>query len=135
MENTLKFLPNRAKIRKVGSPTLDWELMQGSTNSEISYTVFYKIIDTLEEIEEKSTQLFEIGIDTFEFESLYLDIIEILMLKLFSVESLNLIHFYIYGIPYTTDNEPNIETFPELNTKEDLWNRVQQLELSKKNNE
>lgn len=132
MENTLKFFPNKVKIRKVESPTLESKLIASAADSEISPAVFYKIIDTLEDIEERSTQLFEIGIDTFEFESLYLDIIEVLMLKLFSIESLDLVHYYLYGIPYLHNNELNMETIPVFDTKEDLWKRVYQLELNKK---
>lgn len=96
---------------------------------------FFKLIESLEEVVDRSEALLDAGVDFYEFESLYLDSIEILMLKLFNKPALNLIHIYLYGVPYDFDYSIPLEllhNLPEFKTVDELWTAVKKLEHKKK---
>ncbi len=131
-----RLLPKGVKVRQV-SPSYNQEPTTGIktfTRSE-----FFTLISLLEEVEEKSELMNEAGIDLYEFESLYLESIELLITKVFSSESLDLIHIFLYGVPLSIElsrefeNNPN--AFPTFDTVEKLWDEVVKIELNQDKNE
>ena len=63
--------------------------------------LFIDTINILEEIEEKSGEIFEAGIDLSVYETLFFQVIENLLYTIYNDKQVNLIHSYIYGEPLT----------------------------------
>lgn len=89
--------------------------------------LFIDTITILEEIEEKSSELFEVGIDLSVYETLFFQVIENLLYTIYNDKQVNLIHSYIYGeplsdkIPQPVDRSGKVLD-PE--TPEELWNGI-----------
>ena len=89
--------------------------------------LFIDTIDILEDIEEKSGELFEIGIDLSAYETLFFQVIENLLYTIYNDKQVNLIHSYIYGeplsdrIPLPVDKSGKVL---DPDTPEELWNGV-----------
>jgi len=89
--------------------------------------LFIDAINILEEIEEKSSELFEAGIDLSVYETLFFQVIENLLYTIYNDKQVNLIHSYIYGeplsdrIPQPVDKSGKVLD-PE--TPEELWNGI-----------
>ena len=89
--------------------------------------LFIDTINILEDIEEKSGELFEAGIDLSVYETLFFQVIENLLYTIYNEKQVNLIHSYIYGeplldqIPQPVDKSGNVLD-PE--TPEELWNGI-----------
>ena len=101
------------------------------TGNRLTQKEFFKLIESLEEAADRSETLLDVGVDLYEFESLYLDSIEILMLKLFNKPAIDLIHIYLYGVPYDFDYRllpEDLGNLPEFETVEELWSAVKKLE-------
>lgn len=90
--------------------------------------LFIDTINILEEIEERSGELFEAGIDLSLYETLFFQVIENLFYTIYNEKQVNVIHSYIYGeplsdrIPQPVDREGKIL---EPDTPEQLWLAVQ----------
>ena len=89
--------------------------------------LFIDTINILEEIEEKSGELFEAGIDLSVYETLFFQVIENLLYTIYNENQVNLIHSYIYGVSMSEEaNQPVDKTgkiiLPE--TPEELWNGI-----------
>jgi len=89
--------------------------------------LFIDTINILEDIEEKSGELFEAGIDLSAYETLFFQVIENLLYTNYNDKQVNLIHSYIYGeslsdtIPLPVDKDGKIL---EPETPEELWNAI-----------
>lgn len=89
--------------------------------------LFIDTINILEEIEEKSGELFEAGIDLSVYETLFFQVIENLLYTIYNDKQVNLIHSYIYGeplsdkIPQPVDKSGKVL---EPETPEELWNAI-----------
>ena len=103
--------------------------------SRLTQKEFFKLIQSLEEAADRSETLLDVGVDLYEFESLYLDSIEILMLKLFNKPAIDLIHIYLYGAPYNFNYSfpPEVlGNLPEFENVEELWTAIKKLEHKNK---
>ena len=58
--------------------------------------LFIDTINILEDIEEKSGELFQAGIDLSVYETLFFQVIENLLYTIYNDKQVNLIHSYIY---------------------------------------
>ncbi len=129
------FLPG-VKVREVSARQEKRKTFFGSLEKKkVSETDFFLLIGFLEEAADNSESLFEAGIDLYEFESLYLDAIEILMRNTFKEPTLDLIHIYLYGVPLNYDEKTSpeeLEKITAFETVEDLWKAVQELESKNK---
>ena len=89
--------------------------------------LFIDTINILEEIEERSGELFEAGIDLSVYETLFFQVIENLLYTIYNEKQVNLIHSYIYGeplsdkIPQPVDKSGKVL---EPETPEELWNGI-----------
>ena len=89
--------------------------------------LFIDTINILEDIEEKSGELFQAGIDLSVYETLFFQVIENLLYTIYNDKQVNLIHSYIYGeplsdkIPQPVDKSGKVLD-PE--TPEELWNAI-----------
>ena len=89
--------------------------------------LFIDTINILEDIEEKSGELFQAGIDLSVYETLFFQVIENLLYTIYNDKQVNLIHSYIYGeplsdkIPQPVDRSGKVLD-PE--TPEELWNGI-----------
>jgi hypothetical protein len=89
--------------------------------------LFIDTINILEDIEEKSGELFQAGIDLSVYETLFFQVIENLLYTIYNDKQVNLIHSYIYGeplsdkIPQPVDKSGKVLD-PE--TPEELWNGI-----------
>lgn len=90
--------------------------------------LFIDTINILEDIEEKSGELFEAGIDLSVYETLFFQVIENLLYTIYNDNQVNLIHSYIYGeplsdrIPQPVDKTGKVL---EPDTPEQLWSALQ----------
>ena len=89
--------------------------------------LFIDTINILEDIEEKSGELFEAGIDLSAYETLFFQVIENLLYTIYNDKQVNLIHSYIYGeplsdqIPQPVDKSGNVL---DPGTPDELWNGI-----------
>ena len=89
--------------------------------------LFIDTINILEEIEERSGELFEAGIDLSLYETLFFQVIENLFYTIYNEKQVNVIHSYIYGeplsdrIPQPVNKEGKVL---EPDTPEELWNAI-----------
>lgn len=90
--------------------------------------LFIDTINILEEIEERSGELFNAGIDLSLYETLFFQVIENLFYTIYNEKQVNVIHSYIYGeplsdrIPQPVNKEGKVL---EPDTPEQLWLAVQ----------
>lgn len=90
--------------------------------------LFIDTIELLEEIEDKSAEIAEIGIDLSLYESLFFQVIENLFYATYNTRQMDMIHSYLYGIPLSSnpvalvDKNGNVLD-PE--TPEELWTALQ----------
>lgn len=90
--------------------------------------LFIDTINILEEIEERSGELFNAGIDLSLYETLFFQVIENLFYTIYNEKQVNVIHSYIYGeplsdrIPQPVNKEGRVL---EPDTPEQLWLAVQ----------
>lgn len=124
-----KSIPVQITKKKTGVSIVD-EKKDIIFDSKLSKQKFFEIIDYLSKAEQGSEKVFEIGIDLSEFESLYLEVIHILLSTMFNSRQMNLIHFYLYGETLDEDYEllPIYLDGKEvmLDKPEELWNAIQQ---------
>jgi len=101
--------------------------LSGPVKDSAHRKLFIDTINTLEEIEEKSGELFEAGIDLSAHEMLFFQVIENLFYIIYNDKQVNLIHSYIYGeplsdmIPQPVDKDGKVL---EPETPEELWNAL-----------
>lgn len=101
--------------------------LSGPVEDSAHRQLFIDTINTLEEIEEKSGELFEAGIDLSAHEMLFFQVIENLFYIIYNDKQVNLIHSYIYGeplsdmIPQPVDKDGKVL---EPETPEELWNAL-----------
>lgn len=91
---------------------------------------FCKIIVLLEDIEEASSEMLDMGVDLGPHEGRFYEIIEMLLNTILTSDQISLIHIYLFGdsyiedIPTVLDKKGNI-TSPE--TPEELWDAINSL--------
>lgn len=100
-----------------------------SNNSEDSLErkLFLETITLLEEIEERSVELFEAGIDLSAYETLFFQVIENLFFTIYNEKQINLIHSYIYGEPLSDRIPLPVDKYGKVlepETPEELWNAL-----------
>lgn len=89
--------------------------------------LFIDTINILEEIEEKSGELFEAGIDLSVYETLFFQVIENLLYTIYNDKQVNLIHSYIYGEPLSDKIPQPVDRTGKVlepETPEELWNAI-----------
>lgn len=89
--------------------------------------LFIDTINILEDIEEKSGELFEIGIDLSAYETLFFQVIENLLYTIYNDNQVNLIHSYIYGEPLSDRIPQPVDKSGKVldpDTPEELWNGI-----------
>ena len=89
--------------------------------------LFIDTINILEEIEEKSGELFEAGIDLSVYETLFFQVIENLLYTIYNDKQINLIHSYIYGEPLSDKIPQPVDKTGKVlepETPEQLWNAL-----------
>lgn len=89
--------------------------------------LFIDTINILEEIEEKSGEIFEAGIDLSVYETLFFQVIENLLYTIYNDKQVNLIHSYIYGEPLTDKIPQPVDKSGKVldpETPEELWNAI-----------
>lgn len=90
--------------------------------------LFIDTINILEEIEEKSGELFEAGIDLSVYETLFFQVIENLLYTIYNDKQINLIHSYIYGEPLSDKIPQPVDRTGKVlepETPEQLWIALQ----------
>ena len=89
--------------------------------------LFIDTINILEEIEEKSGELFEAGIDLSVYETLFFQVIENLLYTIYNENQVNLIHSYIYGVSMSEEAKQPVDRTGKIilpETPEELWNGI-----------
>ena len=89
--------------------------------------LFIESINILEEIEEKSGELFEAGIDLSVYETLFFQVIENLLYTIYNENQVNLIHSYIYGESMSEEAKQPVDKTGKIilpETPEELWNGI-----------
>lgn len=89
--------------------------------------LFIDTISILEDIEEKSGELFQAGIDLSVYETLFFQVIENLLYTIYNDKQVNLIHSYIYGEPLTDKIPQPVDKSGKVldpETPEELWNAI-----------
>ena len=89
--------------------------------------LFIESINILEEIEEKSGELFEAGIDISVYETLFFQVIENLLYTIYNENQVNLIHSYIYGVSMSEEAKQPVDKTGKIilpETPEELWNGI-----------
>lgn len=89
--------------------------------------LFIESINILEEIEEKSGELFEAGIDLSVYETLFFQVIENLLYTIYNENQVNLIHSYIYGVSMSEGAKQPVDKTGKIilpETPEELWNGI-----------
>jgi len=89
--------------------------------------LFIESINILEEIEEKSGELFEAGIDLSVYETLFFQVIENLLYTIYNENQVNLIHSYIYGVSMSEETKQPVDKTGKIilpETPEELWNGI-----------
>ena len=89
--------------------------------------LFIESINILEEIEEKSGELFEAGIDLSDYETLFFQVIENLLYNIYNENQVNLIHSYIYGESMSEEAKQPVDKTGKIilpETPEELWNGI-----------
>ena len=89
--------------------------------------LFIDTINILEDIEEKSGELFQAGIDLSVYETLFFQVIENLLYTIYNDKQVNLIHSYIYGEPLTDRIPQPVDKSGKVldpETPEELWNAI-----------
>lgn len=89
--------------------------------------LFIDTINILEEIEEKSGELFEAGIDLSVYETLFFQVIENLLYTIYNENQVNLIHSYIYGESMSEEAKQPVDKTGKIilpETPEELWNGI-----------
>jgi|GEM_PF-4621235 len=89
--------------------------------------LFIESINILEEIEEKSGELFEAGIDLSVYETLFFQVIENLLYTIYNENQVNLIHSYIYGVSMSEEARQPVDKTGKIilpETPEELWNGI-----------
>ena len=89
--------------------------------------LFIESINILEEIEERSGELFEAGIDLSVYETLFFQVIENLLYTIYNENQVNLIHSYIYGVSMSEEAKQPVDKTGKIilpETPEELWNGI-----------
>jgi hypothetical protein len=89
--------------------------------------LFIDTINILEEIEERSGELFDVGIDLSLYETLFFQVIENLFYTIYNDKQVNVIHSYIYGVPLSDKIPQPVNKegkVLEPDTPEELWNAI-----------
>ena len=89
--------------------------------------LFIESINILEEIEEKSGELFEAGMDLSVYETLFFQVIENLLYTIYNENQVNLIHSYIYGVSMSEEAKQPVDKTGKIilpETPEELWNGI-----------
>src|SRR6056300_1183027 len=89
--------------------------------------LFIDTINILEEIEEKSGELFEDGIDLSVYETLFFQVIENLLYTIYNENQVKLIHSYIYGVSISEEAKQPVDKTGKIilpETPEELWNGI-----------
>jgi hypothetical protein len=96
----------------------------------MTYEKFKTIIEKLEKVRERSSNLYQLGINLMEHEEVYHEIITDLMLSVFDKEGKDWIDWYLYERPSFNGKEP-LKAF-DLDGKEichnieSLWETVKE---------
>ena len=89
--------------------------------------LFIDTINILEDIEEKSGELFQAGIDLSVYETLFFQVIENLLYTIYNENQVNLIHSYIYGVSMSEEAKQPVDKAGKIilpETPEELWNGI-----------
>lgn len=101
--------------------------LSGPVEDTLQKKLFIDTINILEEIEEKSGELFEAGIDLSVYETLFFQVIENLLYTIYNDKQVNLIHSYIYGEPLSDKIPQPVDRTGKVlepETPEELWNAI-----------
>ena len=101
--------------------------ISGSVEDTPQKKLFIDTINILEDIEEKSGELFQAGIDLSVYETLFFQVIENLLYTIYNDKQVNLIHSYIYGEPLTDKIPQPVDKSGKVldpETPEELWNAI-----------
>jgi hypothetical protein len=90
--------------------------------------LFLEVIRMLQELNDRSEVLAEMGLDLTEYENAYYDLIQNLLRMSFNDAQIELINYYVYQLPDQEDFEGTLELTKgkktvkkPFNTPEDLW--------------
>ena len=101
--------------------------ISGSVEDTPQKKLFIDTINILEDIEEKSGELFQAGIDLSVYETLFFQVIENLLYTIYNDKQVNLIHSYIYGDPLTDKIPQPVDKSGKVldpETPEEVWNEI-----------
>ena len=103
----------------------------------MEYKQFKKIIENLEKSLQRSSALYDLGIDLMNYNDIYHEIISSLMLSTFNVEGKDWIDWYLYERPSFSGKEP-LKAFDKDGNEichniESLWETVKEYVNEKDN--
>ena len=101
--------------------------ISGSVEETPQKKLFIETKTILEDLEEKSGELFQAGIDLSVYETLFFQVIENLLYTIYNDKQVNLIHSYIYGEPLTDKIPQPVDKSGKVldpETPEELWNGI-----------
>lgn len=103
----------------------------------MDYEKFKKIIENLEKSRDRSSTLYDLGIDLMDYSDIYHEVIGELLLSVFGVDGKDWIDWYLYERPSFNGNEP-LKAFDKDNNEichniESLWETVKEY-INEENN-
>ena len=103
----------------------------------MEYKQFKKLIEDLEKSLERSSTLYDLGMDLMNYNDIYHEIISSLMLSTFNVEGKDWIDWYLYERPGFNGKEP-LKAFDKNGNEichniKSLWETVEEY-INEKNN-
>lgn len=96
----------------------------------MEYKQFKKLIENLEKSLQRSSALYDLGMDLMDYNDIYQEIISSLMLSTFNVEGKDWIDWYLYERPSFNGKEPlkafNVDGTEICHNIESLWETVKE---------
>ena len=96
----------------------------------MEYKQFKKLIEDLEKSLERSSALYDLGMNLMDYNDIYHEIISSLMLSTFNVEGKDWIDWYLYERPSFNGKEPlkafNVDGTEICHNIESLWETVKE---------
>ena len=90
--------------------------------------LFLDTIKTLDEIESNLSIIFDAGVDLSNIETMFFQVIENFLYSIYNLKQINVIHNYLYGIPFSDKAGVPVDSKGKVlnpETPEELWNAVQ----------
>jgi hypothetical protein len=103
----------------------------------MEYKQFVELIENLEKSLKRSSALYDLGVDLMDYNDIYHEVINSLMLETFNVEGKDWIDWYLYERPSFNDKEPlkafNVDGTEICHNIESLWETVKEYMNEKDN--